>query len=73
MGVGVCECVQHVTSIGRSASSLDSEIRLSVFCIKASRHRRHGTREVASSELLHPTPTAYGSLFCDSIHNPQRI
>jgi len=51
--VCLCVCVQHVTSIGRSASSLDSEIRLSVFCIKASRHRRHGTREVASTELCY--------------------
>jgi hypothetical protein len=44
-------CVQDVTSVGRSASSLDSQTRLSIFCIKASRHHRHGTREVASSEL----------------------
>jgi len=51
--VCVCVCVQHVTSICRSASSLDSEIRLSVFCIKAIRHRRHDTREVASSELCY--------------------
>jgi hypothetical protein len=49
----VCVFVQHVTSIGLSASSLYSEIRLSVFCIKVSRHRRHGKREVASTELCY--------------------